>query len=442
MGKKLAIHGGEKAVPAGLEVSWPVITEEDKKAVLAVLDRGIIWGAYAPEVVALQEEWAEYVGAKYCIALNSGTAALHCAVAAAGVGPGDEVITSAFSFLASAVSILHHNAIPVFVDIDPRTFNIDASKIEEKITDRTKAIIPVDIHGVPANMDEINALARKHNLVVIEDAAQAHGSQYKGRLAGSLGDMGIFSLNTTKNLPGGEGGLFVTDSEEYRARANMTRMFGEYLAEGEGRSYKSYTMGWHYRTQEMPAAFARSQLKRLEHYNETARRNGQYLTEGLNDLRGLEPPYIPPDRTTNYHKYRVRLKPEELGLEIEPTEFRDKVVAALKAEGVSVALWQTFPLPANPLFQEKAGYGRGCPFTCPFYGQDIEYRAADYPETIRLLDNSLVVAEESYPLYCQKEELMKYYLAAFEKVFANIDEVLAVELAAREEVTIGRAELL
>ncbi|MGQ9626829.1 MAG: DegT/DnrJ/EryC1/StrS family aminotransferase [Anaerolineae bacterium] len=439
---KLAIHGGERTVPPGLEVHWPVITEEDKKAVLAVLERGIIWGAYAPEVKALQEEWAKYLGVKYCIALNSGTAALHCAVAAADVGPGDEVITSAFSFLASAVSILHHNAIPIFVDIDPKTFNIDVKKIEEKITERTKAIIPVDIHGLPADMDEINAIARKYNLVVIEDAAQAHGSQYKGRMAGSLGDMGIFSLNTTKNLPGGEGGLFVTNSEEYRGKANMTRIFGEYLTEGEGRSYKSYTMGWHYRTQEMPAAFARSQLKRLDRYNETARRNGQYLAEGLRAIRGVEPPYIPSDRTTNYHKYRVRLKPEELGLEIKPTEFRDKVMAALKAEGVSVALWQTFPLPANPLFQEMLGYGKGCPWSCPFYGKKIEYRTEDYPETVKLLDSSIVVAEESYPLYCQTEELMKYYVAAFEKVFSNIDEVLAIELAPREKVTIGRAELL
>lgn len=442
MSKRLAIHGGEKVVPSGLEVMWPVITEEDKQAVMAVLERGIIWGPYAPEVKAFQEEWAEYVGMKYCIALNSGTAALHCAVAAAGIGPGDEVITSAFSFLASAVAIMHHNGVPVFVDIDPKTFNIDPTKIEEKITDRTKAIIPVDIHGVPADMDEINAIARKHNLVVIEDAAQAHGSEYKGRKAGSLGDIGIFSLNTTKNLPGGEGGLLVTDNAEYRGKANMTRIFGEYLEEGEGRSYRSYTMGWHYRTQEMPAAFARSQLKRLDEYNANARRNGQYLTEGLQTIKGVEPPYIPPDRTTNYHKYRVRLKREELGLEVEPTEFRDKVVAALKAEGVSVALWQTIPLPGHPLFQEKVGYGKGCPWSCPFGGREIEYRSEDYPETIKLLDNSLVVAEESYPLYPQKLELMKHYVEAFEKVFTNIDEVLEIELAPPKKVTVGRAELL
>lgn len=154
MKEKLAIRGARKVVPEKLKVKWPIITQEDKNAVMKVLDRGTVWGAYAPEVMGLQEDFARYIGAKYCIAVNSGTAALHMAVAAAGVGPGDEVITSAFSFLASAVAILHHNAIPIFVDIDPRTYNIDVKKIEEKITKRTRAIIPVHIHGLPCDMDD------------------------------------------------------------------------------------------------------------------------------------------------------------------------------------------------------------------------------------------------------------------------------------------------
>ncbi len=305
----LAYFGGSKTVPDGLQVRWPVITEEDKRAVMAVLERGTLWGANAPEATAFQNEWAEYIGSQYCIALNSGTAALHCAVAAAGIGPGDEVITSAFSFLASATAIMHSNGVPIFVDIDPRIFNLDVRQVEAKITPRTKAIVAVDIHGVPADYDELRAVAEKHNLVLIEDACQAHGSLYKGVKAGKLGAMGAFSLNTTKNLPGGEGGLFVTDSAEFHGKANMTRIFGEYIEPGKGRSYKAYTLGWHYRTQEMPAAFARSQLKRLDTYVANAQRNGQYLTEVLNTIDGVTPPYIPPDRTTNYHKFRVILDP-------------------------------------------------------------------------------------------------------------------------------------
>ncbi|MQY69678.1 MAG: aminotransferase class V-fold PLP-dependent enzyme, partial [Firmicutes bacterium] len=293
----LAIAGGKRTVPEGLKVGWPVITQEDKKAVMGVLNRGILWGPYAPEVVGLQEDFARYVGTKYCIAVNSGTAALHMAVAAAGIGPGDEVITSAFSFLASAVAVLHHNAIPIFVDIDPKTFNIDPKKIEEKISSRTKAIMPVHIHGLPADMDEINEIAKKHHLVVIEDAAQSHGALYHGKKTGNFSDMAAFSLNSTKNMPGGEGGLFVTNNEEYRGKANMVRMFGEFLKPEEGRKYNAYTMGWNYRTQEMPAAFARSQLKRLDEYNANGKRNAEYLSGHLAEIKGVTPPFVPPDRT-------------------------------------------------------------------------------------------------------------------------------------------------
>jgi len=427
--RKLAIQGGKKTVPDNLKVKWPIITEEDKKAVMRVLDRGIIWGPYAPEVVGLQEDFAKYVGTKYCIAVNSGTAALHMAIAAAGVGPGDEVITSSFSFLSSATAILHQNAIPVFVDIDPRTFNINPDKIEEKITEKTKAIIPVHIHGLPADMNRINKIARKYNLVVIEDAAQAHGATYHGKKVGNFSDMAIFSLNTTKNLPGGEGGLFVTNSKEYRGKANMTRMFGEILNPEEGRKYNAYTMGWNYRTQEMPAAFARSQLKRLDEYNANSQRNGEYLSKHLAEIKGIIPPYIPEDRTTIYHKYRVRLNPSELGLNIEVSKFRDLVMKALEAEGVDVVLWQTVPIPGQTLFQLKEGYGKGCPWSCPYYNKEIKYDPSDYPETVKLLNDSFVVCSEPYPIYAQKLELIKYYAEAFHKVFDNIEEVVETRIS-------------
>ena len=436
----LAFFGGNKTVPDGLQVRWPVITDEDKKAVLAVLERGTLWGALAPEATALQEEWAEYVGSKYCIALNSGTAALHCAIAAAGIGPGDEVITTAYSFLASATAIMHNNGVPIFVDIDPRTFNMDVKQVEAKITPRTKAIVVVDLHGLPADYDELSEIANRHKIILIEDSCQAHGSFYKGVKAGKLGVMGAFSLNTTKNLPGGEGGLFVTDSDEYLGKANMTRIFGEYIEPGKGRSYKAYTLGWNYRTQEMPAAFARSQLKRLDHYVNNAQENGQYLTDVLNSIPGINPPYIPNDRTTNYHKFRVVLDQKELGIEVEPTVFRDQLMAALKAEGVSVALWQTFPLPANPLFQVNEGYGKKCPFECPHYGRSANYDPNNYPVTWHIANNSFVVCEETFPIYPQPLELMKYYGEAFEKVFKNLDEVLKIEVKPSPKVADGRAE--
>lgn len=425
---KLAIHGGPRTVPEGLKKPWPEITQEDKEAVLAVLERRILSGVHGPEATALEREWAEFTGSRYVLSFNSGTAALHSALFAAGVGPGDEVITSAFSFSGSFHPILQQNAIPIFVDIDPRTYNLDVKKIEAKISDRTKVLMPVHIHGLPADMDEILALADKYHLVVIEDACQAHGSTYKGKMAGTMGAMGCFSLNVTKNLSGGEGGFLNTENEGYAERARMIRTFGEkVLQEKEKiRPYYSYTIGWNYRTQELPAAFARSQLKRLPHYNAIAQRNGQYLTQELSKIPGLIPPYVPPDRTTIYHKYRFRFDPEVLGLKIPAVEFRDRLMAALEAEGVEITVWHVTPLTSFPIFQKlDEGYGKGCPWSCPYYGKEIRYNPEEYPEAIRLLETSLVLNTESYPIYIQDLELMEYYVQAFRKVFDNLDELLS-----------------
>jgi dTDP-4-amino-4,6-dideoxygalactose transaminase len=287
------------------------------------------------------------------------------------------------------------------------------------------------------------AIARKHDLVVIEDAAEAHGTTYKGREVGTIGDMAIFSLNSTKNLPGGEGGLLVTNSAEYRGRANMVRMFGEYMKEGEGRSYVAYTLGWNYRTQEMPAAFARSQLRRLNTYNDNSRKNGDYLSQSFGKIKGLEPPHIPSDRVTNYYKYRLRFDPGRLGLDIPGEELRSKLVLALRAEGADVTIWQTKPLVSNPLFQMKDGYGKGCPWSCPFYGGQVSYDQANYPLTQDLLNNSMIVGTEPFPLFPQKMELMKYYVKAFHKVFDNLEEVLDIDPERFRSTTVtGRAEEL
>lgn len=428
MKSKLAIHGGPCTVPAGLKRRWPEITQEDKDAVLAVLDRGILSGVHGPEATALEQEWAEFTGSKQVLSFNSGTAALHSALFAAGVGPGDEVITTAFSFSGTFHPILQQNAIPIFVDIDPRTYNIDVSKIEAKITDRTKVLMPVHIHGLPADMDEIMVLARKYNLLVIEDACQAHGATYKGKVVGTIGDMGCFSLNVTKNLSGGEGGFLITDNEEYAKRARMIRTFGEKVGKEKEkiRPYYSHTIGWNYRTQELPAAFARSQLKRLPHYNSIAQRNSQYLSQELGKIRGLIPPYVPPDRTTIYHKYRIRFDPDALGLTIPATEFRDRLLEALEAEGVAVTLWHMTPMTSFPIFQKlDEGYGQGCPWSCSFYAREIKYNPQDYPEAIRLLETSLVINDEPHPIYIQAIKLMEYYAEAFHKVFDHLDELLA-----------------
>ncbi len=430
MSERLAIHGGPAAMPQGIQQPWPRILPEDKAAVMAVLDRGIIGGAEAPEASALQREFADYVGARYCLATNSGTTALHLALLALDLQPGDEIITSAFSFSASALAILQALAIPVFADIDPRTFTLQPRQVEALIGPRTRAIMPVHIHGLPADLDEILAIAKRHGLAVIEDACQAHGATYKGQRVGPIGAMGAFSLNFTKSLPGGEGGFFVTNDEALMRRANMFRIFGERserLDDEVFRPYFSYVIGWNHRSQEMPAAFTRSQLRRLDDNNARAAANAALLTEGLRDLPGLQPPFVPDDRTHTFQKYRVRLNPAEMGLRVEPLRLRNAMVRALRAEGVEAVLWHTTPLPAYPIFQQRVGYGGSFPWTVPPAGRDIRYDPDGYPEATRLLNDSLLLGSERYPLAGQDASVMPYVIEAVHKVYAALDTVLAAE---------------
>lgn len=439
MSDTLALLGGHPVVDAALKVRWPIVSDADKAAVARVLDEGPLWalstdhGLFAPEMSALEDEFAAFVGVKYCLACNGGTAAIHMALAAGGVGPGDEVITSAFSFLATPVAVLHQGAVPVFADIDPRTFNIDPADIERRITSRTRAILPVHVHGVPADMDAIHAIAERRGLMVIEDACQAPGARYKGRRTGALAPMAAFSLNGTKNLAAGEGGLFVTSDETFRARANMVRMVGETLPLSDQTMAFQHLVAWNYRAQEMPSALARSQLRRLDQYNAQARANAELLTRRLAGVPGVEPPYVPPHCESIYHKYRVRLRPDDLGLPLRGAAFRDLVQAALVAEGVDAVTWLQAPLPAHPIFQRREGYGGGYPWTIAHAG--YRYRVEEYPETQRLVDNSLVICSELHPIYCQPARLVEQYADAIAKVFSQ----RAALLAAAEKVTVNHA---
>jgi len=426
-------------VPEGRTRWWPQITDAERSAVLRVLDSRILSGAHAPEIKELEREFALFTDAKHCLSSNSGTAALHMAVAAAEIGPGDEVITSAFTFLASALAVLHHNAIPVFADIDPVTFNLSPAEIERKITSRTRAIMPVHIHGLPADMDEILAIARKHNLIVIEDAAQSHGATYKGRKVGAIGDMGAFSVQSSKNLSAGEGGLFVTNSDAFHERANCVRQFGEEAAEtttagldplhplDDLRDYNAVMMGWMYRMTSLTAALGRCQLARLDGYNANARQNAAYLTARLAGMDLVTPPSVPSDRTSVFHKYRVRLHPERLDAKLDPKRFRNALVQSLRQEGVETVLWQVTPVPSQVLFQQQTGYGKGCPWSCQ--KSEVRYRDESYPETTHLLDNSVVIGSQSAPLAGQDAELMHFYGDAFEKVFSDPDTLIRLARA-------------
>src|SRR2546428_163526 len=284
---------------------WPILTQDDRAAVARVLDRGVLSGAGAPEMRGLEAEFAAAIGARFCLATNSGTAALHIALAAAGIGAGDEVIVPALSFIATAQAVLHQGATPVFSDIDLVTYNLDPADAARRVTPRPRAIVPVHLHGLPADMDAINTLAQRAGLTVIEDAAQAHGALYRGRAVGTLGAMAAFSLNSTKNLPAGEGGLFVTSSEELYARAARGRFDGLeppskwdpcHPLDDEADS-QATLRGWMYLPGELTSAIARSQLQRLAETTARSQRNAARLRERPARPPGGEAPALPPDRT-------------------------------------------------------------------------------------------------------------------------------------------------
>jgi len=425
MGERLAIAGGTPILTRGDYRDWPVITNDDRRLINAVLDSGVLAGGTAPQVSALEKEWATYVGTKHCLTTCSGTAALHMALAAGGVGPGDEVITSAFTFLASASCALHQNAIPVFVDIDPRTYCMDAGKLEAAINERTKAVIPVHIQGLAADMDAIMAVARKRNLFVIEDACQAHGATYKGKKVGSIGHIGTFSLNNFKNLCGGEGGLFTTDDEDLLKKGMLIRCFGDEIDEvSHRRKYNASILGYMYRNQELPAALARAQLMHLDERNETRIANADYLTRELGQIPGVIPPYCPPECKHVYFMYNVRFDARAAGADCAPRRFRIAVEKALYKEGVLVGQWQTIPVPAQDLFQTKLGYG-GSRYPWAINeakGVKYDYDPDQFPVAQALCDTYTIVHGIHAP---NGRELMDKIVAAFRKVFANLDQALA-----------------
>jgi len=423
----LAIAGGPAAVAPGSHERWPSITAADRAALERVLDRGELWGPNAPEVSALEEEWAAYVGTRFCLMTNSGTAALHCAVVAAGVRPGDEVIVPAFSFVATPMAVLHAGATPVFCDIDPCTHTLDTRLIEERITERTRALMPVHVHGLPADMEEIRAIAAAHGLAVVEDAAQAHGAEYRGARVGSLGDAAAFSLNGSKHLSAGEGGLFVTDDEEALVTARRLAIFGEDTpptGPGRYRAYWSHGVGWNYRGHELTAALARAQLERLDAHVATAQRNAEVLGSGLADLPGVEPPCVPGDRTCAFYRYRVRLDAQELGFSGPAVELRDRVLYALQAEGVAASLWQLLPLPAQPVFRRR---WNGAWQPAAEHARLEPWNREAHPEALRLLESSIVLGTASEPLFNQPVELMDRYREALEKVIEGIETVLTAD---------------
>ena len=321
-----------------LKAQYAGIKDEVNAAIQGVLESCQF--TLGSEVAAFEEEFATYSQAQYGIGVNTGTSALHLALLAAGIGPGDEVITVPFTFVATVAAIYYTGATPVFVDINPRTFTIDVKAIEGAITERTKAILPVHLYGQPADMDPILEIAKRHGLVVIEDAAQAHGAEYKGRRVGSLGDMGCFSFYPGKNLGAyGEGGMVVTSNAEYTRTIRMLRDWG---AE---QKYHHVLKGYNFRLEGIQGAVLRVKLRHLETWTEARRTAARHYDELLSDSGVLTPQAMPYARHV-YHIYAIR------------TAQRSEWQQALQAKGIQTGIHYPIPVHLLPAYADL-GYTKG-----------------------------------------------------------------------------------
>jgi dTDP-4-amino-4,6-dideoxygalactose transaminase len=417
----LALFGGTPVVgPAEFETRWPIVTDEDVATLVGVMRQGAFTALSRGEehVASLEREFAAYTGTRFGVAVANGTAALHLALAASGIGRGDEVIVPALSFVASAMAVLHAGAVPIFADIDPVTFNIDPARVAERVTPRTRAIMAVHLHGLPADMDALGAIAARHGLVLIEDAAQAHGARHRGRRTGALGDIAATSFNVSKNLPAsGEGGLITTDKAEWAERAAMLRQFGERISPDEPRRYVSHALGWNYKLNVLQAAFVRRRLATLDADTIARQQNCGRLADALAELPGLLPPAVPPECTHAWHFFRFRLDPVAAGIDATAGQFRRAVARVLQAEGVLVGQYQSLPLPAHPVFQDgRALAALGVPAEAR-----ERYRQEDHPVTRQVLGDSLTLQRGL--LRPDAGRLAEAYADAFRKVWGRLDEV-------------------
>ena len=428
---KLAIHGGqpvrEKLFPA-----YNTITEDEKRAALEVLDSGNLsqfLGCWhpdfygGPKVVAFEKQWSEAFGAKHTVSVNSNTSGLFAALGAAGVGPGDEVIVSPYTMTASAIAPVIYGAVPVFADVQEDIFTLDPKSIEERLSPRTKAVIVVHIFGHPADMDPIMGIARRHGLVVIEDCAQSPLTTYKNRLVGTIGDMGVFSLNYHKHIHTGEGGMVTTNSDHYAERVQLIRNHAENAAVPKGVKDLSNMWGFNYRLTEIQAAIGSKQLERLENYIQVRIENCRYLAEKLGPLPGLTPPIVYPDCRHVFYNQAFKFSEEATGVK------RDKFVEAVAAElptahlrestGKLIGAGYVKPLYLQPIYQTREG--TRCSFNCPRYTGSISYEKGLCPVAERMHFKELFCHEYMRPPMTRGD--LDDVVRAFHKVYENLDEL-------------------
>lgn len=368
MSDKLAINGGKPIRETYLSYGKQCIDDKDIENVIEVLKGDYL--TTGPKVAEFEKKIADYVGAKYAVAVSNGTAALHTACYAAGIKEDDEVLVSAITFAASSNCVLYCGGKPVFIDLDPKTYNIDVNKIEEKITSKTKAIIPVDLTGQSVDIDKIMEIAKKHNLIVIEDAAHALGSEYKGKKVGTIADMTEFSFHPVKPVTTGEGGVIVTNSKEYYDKMMLFRSHGitrdsELMTENHGSwYYEQIDLGYNYRITDLQCALGISQMDKLDSFVKRRREIVNRYNEAFKDFDELEIPFEAEFSNSGWHIYVITLNLDKLSVG------RKEIFEALQKENIGVNV-HYLPVYMHPYYQ-KLGYKKGqCPIAEELYDRMI-----------------------------------------------------------------------
>ena len=404
---KLAVKGG-KPVRTKPYPKWPIFDERELEALKEVLYSGV-WGIGGTKKKEFEEKFAAYQDARYGVAVTNGTAALEVVFRATGIGMGDEVVMPAYTFMATAAAVLYVGALPVFVDIDPETFTIDPEKIEDAITDKTKAIVPVHIGGCPADMDPILRTAEKHDLFIVEDACQAWGAEWRGRKVGALGDMGTFSFQSSKNITSGEGGMVVTNDRKLYELCWSYHNCGRTV---EGAWYQHDLLGANLRMTEFQAAILLVQLTRLEEQTKRRNENARYLSKRLSEINGVEPLKKDPRVTRHaYHLYIFKYDAEQFrGLP------KDRFVQALRAEGIPCSGGY------KPLYKEKFMLNLvNNRFLVREYGEKADYSRVMLPVTEKMCYDEAVWFYQ-YMLLGTKED-MDDIVDAIVKIQEHADEI-------------------